>query len=140
MDNEYEDLSESVSRQKHRAEVDPSPELFWRNSNKAIPLPKCNRTESQPLFDVMLKRRTNRNARPESISLLQLSECLYAGLGVTGFVKTETCLLPLKMTPSGGARNPFEAFVWARDVHGVLPGIYHYSALDHSLEKLETDG
>ena len=138
MDNEYASLSESVSRQKSRAVADPSPDLFWRNSDKAIPLPKCNRVESQPLFDVMLKRRTNRNARPDSISLLQLSECLYAGLGVTGFVKTETGLLPLKMTPSGGARNPFEAFVWARNVHGISPGVYHYSALDHSLEKLET--
>lgn len=139
MDNEYADLSESVSRQKQRAVVDPSPDLFWRNSDKAIPLPECNRVESQPLFEVMLKRRTNRNVQRDSISLQQLSECLYAGLGVTGFVKTETCLLPLKMTPSGGARNPFEAFVWARDVCGVSSGVYHYSALDHSLEKLETD-
>lgn len=139
LDNEYADLSESVSRQKQRAMNDPSPDLLWRNSERAIPLPKCDRVESQTLFDVMLKRRTKRNARQESISLPQLSECLYAGLGVTGFVKTETCLLPLKMTPSGGARNPFEAFVWARNVNGISSGIYHYSALDHSLEKLETD-
>ncbi len=139
LDNEYADLSESVSRQKHRALVDPSPDLFWRNSDKATPLPKCNRAESQPLLEVMRKRRTNRNALQDSISLPELSECLYAGLGVVGFVKTETCLLPLKMTPSGGARNPFEAFVWARNVDGVSPGIYHYSGLDHSLEELETD-
>lgn len=139
MDNDYADLSESVSRQKHRTLADPSPDLFWRNSDKAISLPKCNRVESRPLFDVMLKRRTNRNALRDSISLPELSECLYAGLGVVGFVKTETCLLPLKMTPSGGARNPFEAFVWARNVNGISPGVYHYSGLDHSLEKLETD-
>lgn len=140
LDNDYVDLSESVARQKQHALVEPSPDLFWRNSDKAIQLPKCKREESHSLFEVMLKRRTNRNARPDPISLMQLSECLYAGFGVTGFVKTETCLLPLKMTPSGGARNPFEAFIWVRNVHDVPPGVYHYSGLDHSLERMETDG
>ena len=40
------------------------------------------------------------------------------------------------MTPSGGARNPYEAYVFARKVDGLEAGIYHYSALDHDLAKV----
>src|SRR5262249_39757680 len=38
-----------------------------------------------------------------------------------------------KPTPSGGARNPFEAYVVARAVEGLAPGVYHYAGIDHSL-------
>ena len=37
------------------------------------------------------------------------------------------------VTPSGGARNPFELYVYARNVTGLEPGFYHYAALDHDL-------
>jgi SagB-type dehydrogenase family enzyme len=47
--------------------------------------------------------------------------------------------LPLKMTPSGGARNPYEGFVFVRNVEGLEPGTYHYSAVQHSLERITGD-
>ena len=37
------------------------------------------------------------------------------------------------MTPSGGARNPYEAYVYVRRVTDIKPGIYHYSGLTNSL-------
>jgi SagB-type dehydrogenase family enzyme len=37
------------------------------------------------------------------------------------------------MTPSGGARNPYESYVFARNVDGIEPGFYHYSATEKSL-------
>src|SRR5690606_1817927 len=45
----------------------------------------------------------------------------------------------LSMTPSGGARNPYEAYVYARAVDGLQPGFYHYSAFDHSLARVAGD-
>jgi SagB-type dehydrogenase family enzyme len=135
-DNEYAAPQVGVSKQLQRAEFDPSPELFWRNSDKAIPLPECASPASKPLLEIMRRRRTNRNVERSALSLQELSECLYAGLGITGLVRTETGLLPLKMTPSGGARNPFEAFVLVRNVQSLDAGIYHYSAFDHSLEQV----
>jgi SagB-type dehydrogenase family enzyme len=135
-DNEYAAPSDGVSKQLQRAEIDPSPDLFWRNSEKAIPLPECPGPASSQLFEIMKRRRTNRNVSRSAISLQELSECLYAGFGITGLVRTETGLLPLKMTPSGGARNPFEAFVLVRDVQNLDAGIYHYSAFDHSVEHI----
>ena len=135
LDNDYGDHSESVKKQKQRALGDPSPDLLWKNLNGSTLLPGQPRPASSQLFDIMRRRRTIRNVRPEALTLEDLGECLFAGLGVTSFVQAETGVLPLKMTPSGGARNPFEAFVWARNVDGLTPGLYHYSALQHSLEK-----
>jgi SagB-type dehydrogenase family enzyme len=37
------------------------------------------------------------------------------------------------MTPSGGARNPYELYVYARNVIDLEPGFYHYDALRHNL-------
>src|SRR6202040_3384069 len=58
----------------------------------------------------------------------------FFSMAITAFIEDpETVDLPLKMTPSGGARNPYEAYVCVRNVTGLTPGTYHYSALEHSL-------
>jgi SagB-type dehydrogenase family enzyme len=44
--------------------------------------------------------------------------------------------VPLKTSPSGGARHPVEAYVVVRDVRGLDPGTYHYAADRHALERL----
>jgi SagB-type dehydrogenase family enzyme len=43
------------------------------------------------------------------------------------------------MTPSGGARNPYEAYIYARNVDGLEPGFYHYSAIEHSLGRVRSN-
>jgi SagB-type dehydrogenase family enzyme len=87
-------------------------------------------------LSVMNRRRTNREFGAAPITLKQLGDCLFSGLGITGFIETPIPglgPLPLKMTPSGGARNPYEAYVVARNVSSLSPAIYHYSALEHTL-------
>jgi SagB-type dehydrogenase family enzyme len=42
------------------------------------------------------------------------------------------------MTPSGGARNPYEGYVCVRNVDGLAPGTYHYSAMERSLAPVGT--
>lgn len=95
-----------------------------------------NNHDSNAVLQLMEKRRTVRQGSPHPIDLDQLSDCLFAGLGITG--ETQNCVgsLPLSMTPSGGARNPYEAYVFAKNVDGLAQGIYHYSALEHSLGKM----
>ena len=60
-------------------------------------------------------------------------------MGITG--ETTNCVgaLPLGMTPSGGARNPYEAYVVALGVDGLEPGVYHYSAADHDLGRISAN-
>jgi SagB-type dehydrogenase family enzyme len=139
VDSEFVSADESLAIQKERTSLDPSPDLFVRNFKDPIYLNLNSALPDHSLMRVMKNRRSNRHVYRASIDLGQVSECLYSGLGITGFVKTETATLPLKMTPSGGARNPYEAYIWARNIEGLAEGIYHYSAFDHSLEKIETN-
>ena len=78
-----------------------------------------------------------RAAAEPTITLKQLSDCLFAGMGITGETTNGIATLPLGMTPSGGARNPYEAYIYAVNVEGLAPGFYHYSAADHDLKVAE---
>lgn len=131
-DAAYQPTQATVQAQQIRARTDPSPPLYLTHE---IPDPLPNPAENA-LNRLFLARRTCREAAKTPITLAQLANCLFAGLGITREVETETGRLPLKNTPSGGARNPFEAYVFARNVGGLDPGIYHYSAKQHSLRRL----
>lgn len=139
-DRTYMTLDEMENLQRTKAAEKQQPRLYTANENHIGPtvdLPAG--IEDDGLLQLMARRRTVREAEPQAISLRQLSDCLFAGLGITG--ETENCIgsLPLGMTPSGGARNPYEAYVYARSVDGLKPGFYHYAAIDHTLARLDTD-
>jgi SagB-type dehydrogenase family enzyme len=136
LNNPFHSAEESRQMQLEKSERAPSPILFWRNPEEALQLDQPNKSEVGDLLTLMAKRRTNRTCLQQNITTQQIADCLRAGLGITGFVETETGLLPLAMTPSGGARNPYEAYVMVRNVDGLAPGFYHYSAIDHSLESI----
>lgn len=139
-DRPYMSIEDSTQMQRQQLNQAPQPALFKRAGDDlgpgiGLPVPQDNQ-----LFETMANRRTVRSAGSASVDLNSLSDCLYAGLGITGFVKNPAGVsLPLGMTPSGGARNPFEAFVYARSVDGLAPGFYHYSAYDHELSRVATN-
>ena len=61
----------------------------------------------------MRARRTVRGFINKPVTLDEIGTCLFAGLGIVGFYEHDDLgRMPLKMTPSGGARNPFEAYVY----------------------------
>jgi SagB-type dehydrogenase family enzyme len=139
-DKQYVSLGEMETMQRAKLAEGRPPELYERNdwaNGTAVKLPCA--LNGNDLLRLMAKRRTVRAAEAAAITLGQLSDCLFAGLGITG--QTENCVgaLPLSMTPSGGARNPYEAYVYARSVEGLDPGFYHYSAFDHTLARLDGD-
>lgn len=139
-DKEYMPLDRAEALQRAKLAQCEQPPLSLTNErlNGAVhTLPPA--LEDNRLLQLMAKRRTVRSAAPQPLRLKQLSDCLFAGLGITG--ETTNCVgsLPLSMTPSGGARNPYEAYVYARSIDGLEPGFYHYSASEHSLGKLETE-
>ena len=138
-DNDYISMDTAEALQKQKASDDGKIDLFLKNESfeTAIALPVS--ASSSPLLKLMAKRRTIRRAKSKAVTLQQLSDCLFAGLGITG--ETENCVgtLPLSMTPSGGARNPYEAYVFVRNITDLAPGIYHYSATEHSLGTVQTN-
>jgi SagB-type dehydrogenase family enzyme len=136
-DPPYLNPAQAVSWMEQRALSASPVSLFTTNDSCAYvkKLPKPNVAEG--LLSLLNRRRSIRSFLPASISLEALGDCLFAGLGITGFLDTHfpgsARLIPLKMAPSGGGRNPYEAYVYALHVKDLASGLYHYSAIDHSL-------
>jgi SagB-type dehydrogenase family enzyme len=118
----------------------PSPSLFTEHgTDSVIGLPTVDTAD--PVFSNMDARRSIRLFLDSEIPLNSVANCLFAGLGIVEIVDDELLgRLPFKWTPSGGARNPFEAYLYVRRVEGLANGLYHYSGAGHSLRLIPTDG
>ena len=123
----------------HRAATAPPVPLWTTNDGLPLtPLPSPDLAHG--VMGLMARRRSSRafdRARP--VPLDALADVLFAGFAILGFADIGVpgaTPLPLTTTPSGGARNPFEAYVVVRDVEGVAPGVYHYAGLDGKLGRL----
>ena len=138
LDNEFETQDASTAIQLAKLENEKQPPLTWTNGSNAFALPSPFDGKNSDLLNLMAKRRSNRTNSGHELTNDELSSCLFAGLGITSYVETPTGDLPLSMTPSGGARNPFEAFVILNRGAELAPGVYHYSGSEHSLQKLES--
>jgi SagB-type dehydrogenase family enzyme len=127
-------LEEGERTQIAKSKTEPSPRLHIENRGRfgrVIPFAQPDRSG---LLEIMSQRRTVRECDSSAIIGREtLGECLFAGLGINGWTSNSVAELPLSMTPSGGARNPFEAYIVAVRVAGLAPGLYHYSAAEHSL-------
>jgi SagB-type dehydrogenase family enzyme len=115
--------------------TEASPELYKKNEAYSnIVEARETPIENVDFYSVLKNRRSNRNFNGKSITKQQLANCLYCGLGITAFLEVpELGDLPLKMTPSGGARNPYEAYVYVLNVENMEAGAYHYSAFENTL-------
>jgi SagB-type dehydrogenase family enzyme len=119
---------------EHAATV-PQPPLFAGNDGlSTTPLAPPDPTS---FVGLMARRRSTRAFDPSRpLPLAALADCLYSGFAILAFGESGVAgegSLPLTPTPSGGARNPFEAYVVVRSVEGLTPGVYHYAGVDHTL-------
>jgi len=115
------------------AKFTPSPALHQRNPDDRPKLTAPLKPSYDEPFRTMTRRRTNRIMLDEPVGFEALSDCFLFSMAITAMLDLEGIgELPLKMTPSGGARNPFEGYVCVRNVEGMTPGVYHYAAIDRS--------
>jgi SagB-type dehydrogenase family enzyme len=122
-----------MTRDRARERPMPRPVKHLRGA-RTVPLP-------QPAFggefpEVLLNRRTWRRFGAGPVSSVDLATTLALAVGVQQWVPTEFGRLPLKTSPSGGARHPVEAYVCVRHVTGLRQGLYHYAADTHALERI----
>lgn len=118
-----------------RAVADQGPVLSRRHDGDCLELPPVDLARAP--YDVMAERTSVREFGETPISAETLGRILHAGVGVKEWSDQGVFgVLPMTMTPSGGARNPYEAYVISRNVAGIGSGCYHYSATQHSLEFL----
>ena len=86
---------------------------------------------------VLLSRRTWRKFSKQPVELAALGTVLGLTWGVQGWVKVPRVgSLAIRTSPSGGALHPIEAYVLAKNVHGLRAGLYHYDGAAHRLELL----
>lgn len=115
-----------------------APELIQRNTPGSFRLPRAQLERAE--LHLMATRQSRRAFLARPLELQDLANILFAGFGVlTTRQVPGHGGLPRKMAPSGGARNPFEGYVLVRRVHGIEPGVYHYDAVDQSLEAVPGD-
>jgi SagB-type dehydrogenase family enzyme len=86
---------------------------------------------------VLLSRRTWRKFSRQPVELAALGTLLGLTWGVQGWVKVPRVgAMAIRTSPSGGALHPIEAYVLARNVRGLRPGLYHYDGAAHCLDFL----
>ncbi|MDR3492394.1 MAG: SagB/ThcOx family dehydrogenase [Gammaproteobacteria bacterium] len=96
-------------------------------NNTALPAPVYKSQTS--IEEALAGRRSVRVFKNEPITLLQVSQLLWAAQGITsknGF----------RTAPSAGAIYPLEIYIVSKDVIGLPAGLYHYVPADHTLELL----
>jgi len=84
-----------------------------------------------PLIEAIRRRRSRREFTPEPLTLEELSFLLWATQGVSKVIPESAA--SLRTVPSGGARHPFETYLFVNRVEGLTPGLYRYLPLEHKV-------
>jgi SagB-type dehydrogenase family enzyme len=117
----------------------PQPEQFKKTNgceSISLPLPAG---DTDIFFQTLHARRTRRAFSKAFLSLDSISKLLQTTWGVQAYADTDHFgPLPLKTSPSGGARHPVEVYLMALRVKGLDAGLYHYDARDHALERISS--
>jgi SagB-type dehydrogenase family enzyme len=120
---------------RRHARVSPMPPVVKHVKAAAVVrLPKPRTSGEFP--EVLRARRTWRRFGSGGVALRDVATALALTLGVQHWVPTDHGRLPLKTSPSGGARHPIEGYLYASRVDGLSAGLYHYAADRHRLERI----
>jgi len=116
----------------------PQPPFFKHYPNApVVPLPSMKLPTNSEFLRVLLARRTRREFSSGKLPLEILAHLLRLTWGVAQYTKVELLgRVPLKTSPSAGARHPIEVYVAAVRVQGLPQGLYHYVSDHHRLECL----
>ena len=105
----------------------------YENAISRISLPNPEFSPDIQFWDIIQKRQTTRAFKRDPISLMELSQLLFAMSGLTRkFPK-----FAFRTIPSAGGLFPIEIYVVANNVSDIEQGIYHYNIEKHELELLK---
>lgn len=86
--------------------------------------------QGRPFLDLIRARKSRRKFNPySSLNLQELSLLCWAAAGI----KERKSKYSFRTYPSGGARHPFDLFVFLARVEGCTPGLYRYLPFEHAL-------
>lgn len=98
---------------------------------ETIDLPLPNHESNTSIEEAILKRRSIRDYKDESLTLAEISQILWAAQGIT-----KEGVFSGRTAPSAGALYPLEVYLVAVNVDGLVPGLYHYNPHKNSLTKV----
>lgn len=109
----------------------PAPYKDYPASLATIALPEPVIPHAENVWEVLMKRRSNRTySRAQNLPLGLLSSMLWATQGITA----EKGEWSFRTAPSAGGLYPIETYVLARAVEGLEEGIYHFRPHAFDLE------
>jgi SagB-type dehydrogenase family enzyme len=135
-------LDENVKHKQKKIldHLQPSPFKNYQGCELiSIPAYSEDNLLPEPTFvKVLENRKSVRQFSDEPIAMARLGKIL----SLTGGIKRiETDLAGgvavFKNSPSAGASNPFEIYVYARRVNDLAPGLYHYAPNLNGLELID---
>jgi len=94
--------------------------------SQPIRLPEARRESAMSLEAALWARRSNRTLKPDTITLADAAQLLWAAQGRNRPDGHRTA-------PSAMAVYPLEVYLVAGSVEGLAPGVYRYSSATHDL-------
>ena len=115
----------------------PEPEYTRISDHAPLPLPKPT---TSAFDDLLARRKTCRNFDAAAeVSQYDLTIMLHRVWGAIGTLELAPgAVVVKKNSPAGGGLHAIEAYVLAQRVEGLAPGLYHYLALQHALEPMQS--
>ena len=95
-----------------------------------IKLPQPAYTSDTSVEQALYKRRSVRAYGDEPLTLIEISQLLWAAQGVTESIRG------FRTSPSAGALYPLEVYVVISDVDGVTEGVYKYNPYQHEIVRI----
>lgn len=89
------------------------------------------------VFEAIRKRVSHRTYTSQPISLDELSYLLWATQGVHRVIRGGQTIR--RTVPSGGARHPFETYLFINHVDSLKTGLYRYLGIEHKLLPIKFD-
>ena len=115
----------------------PQPKNFKTVKGAKKTLPPARAFPDSEFIRVLTTRRTHRRFSRQEVTLEAVSQLLSLVWGVTGYLHSPIFgNLPIKTSPSGGARHPGEVYLMALRVKGLRTGLYHYHPARHHLRRI----
>ncbi len=133
--DQYQLLTKYVrgSLPRHRLDFDAQPSLrkIYPDSTKTVSLPAPLTGGGPSLWAAIKARRSIRSYKRNPMLLQELSQLVWAAQGTT--LKARN----YRTAPSAGALYPVETYLVINRVEQIEPGLYHYDALDATLQLLK---
>jgi len=98
----------------------------------------CARTElglgADRLGTSFAEARTPGSVCPLALTIESVSKLLELSLGLSAWKEYGPDRWALRCNPSSGNLHPTEAYIFSRNVPGIVDGLHHYVSRDHTLE------